>query len=397
MTNRYIARQIIVDRQKKVYAYELLYRNSMDNFFPRGVSPEEASKDLISSLTMDFNTEELTQGSLAFVNFPKEVLMSDAITYLDSKAFMIEVVENAEVDEELKSRIQQLKKKGYQFVADDFTGEQNLSTINDCFSVITVDISKTSQDLQEQIIAEHGTTRRIMADKIETESEYAKALEMGFHLFQGRFFSQPTLLIRQSVGFSQGSVMGLLKETRAEDVDFDKINNIIHTDAGLTFHILKRGNTAAFAGKAQFTNPSQVTVRMGIEELQKWATVMLMKASAEEGQDEKMELALLRALFLQDLVLQKMPDLDRDDRYYAYLKGMFSVFPEKNRVEVFGVLAFKVDLELEDQITSLMQFIYDYESGHVEDVYRFMIDNKMTDRAVTEAYKKAIACIKGQL
>lgn len=391
MTHRYVARQIIVDRQKKVYAYELLYRNSAANFYPAGVPADTATKDLIATLNIDFNTEELTKGHQAFINFPREVLLSEAITYLDPQAYMIEVLEDVEIDTEIVERIHQLKKMGYQFAADDYTGEQNIEPIQESLSVIKIDIPLTSDEVQVQIIEEHGTTKRMLAEKIENEEEFQKALEMGYHLFQGYYFARPTLIIRESIGFSQGAVMNLLKETRQEDVDFDKIDNIVHSDAGLTYHLLSRGNTAQFAGKTKFTNPSQVTVRMGIEELQKWATLMLMQQSAEEGQDDKMELALLRGLFLQSLVMKLKTGLDRDDRYYVYLKGMFSVFPESHRKEVFDALAFEIDLDLIDLADSLLDFIYAYEVGDYDKIDEYMQQNKLTDAVVMGCYKSAIA------
>ncbi len=347
MTRRYVARQSIVDRQEKPYAYELLYRNSADNCYPNGTNEDIATKDLISTLNIDFNTEELTLGCQAFINFPREVLLSEAVTFLDSSAYLIEVLENVNVDDVLAERIFKLRKIGYQFAIDDYTGEQDFSLIEDAISVIKVDFQETSLDQQKIILEEYKDKKKMLAEKIETEEEFQQALELGYDLFQGYYFSRPILVIRDSVGFSQSSAMMLLGETRQEDVDFDKIDSIVNADAGLTFRLLARGNTAQFAGKSAFTTPSQVVVRMGIEELEKWATLMLMQESAEEGQEQKMEQALLRGLFMQSLALKIMPDLERQERYFVYLKGMFSIFPTEKREEIFNAMNFQNKEEVE--------------------------------------------------
>lgn len=391
MTKRYVARQAIVDREGKPYAYELLYRNSASNCYPAGTNEDTATKDLISALSVDFNTQELTMGHQAFINFPREVLLSEAVNYLDCKAYMLEVLENVEIDDILAERIHNLKKKGYQFAIDDYTGEQDFSRIADDISLIKVDYKDTPIDKQVEIVEEYKCKKLLLCEKVETEAEFQQALHMGYDLFQGYYFARPTLLTKESIGFSQSSVITLLNETHNEDVDFDKIEQIINADVGLTYRLLAKGNTAQFAGKSVFTRPSQVLVRMGIEELQKWATLMLMHESAQEGQEPKMELALLRGLFLQGIGKILMPKLDRQERYYLYLTGMFSIFPPGKRAEIFQSMHFTVSEELESAIAELIDFVYSYELGDYDSVDQFLSAKDLTDGEILACYKTAIA------
>lgn len=390
MHRKYVAMQAIVDRKEKNYGYELLYRNSRENCYPCEISAETATKDLISTLTVDFNTEHLTRGKLAFVNFPRQVLLSEAVTLLDPNAYMIEILEDVVIDEEIADRIHELKKKGYQFAVDDYTGEQNIQLILDDISVIKIDIPLTSAEVQQQIIDEYGTTKRILAEKIETKAEFQEALEMGYHLFQGFYFARPTIIMKDSLDFNQGAVMSLLRETREDEVDFDKIDNIINADAGLTYRLLARGNTAQFAGKVKFTNATQVVVRMGIEELQKWATLLLMQESASKDQEEKMELALQRGIFLQQIALAIDSDLDRQERYFLYLTGMFSVFPEETRCEIFQRLAYEPSPQREEFTERLVQFLYSHELGEYDKVEQFLQEYGLSDSQLLSAYIVAV-------
>ncbi|MFI3254291.1 MAG: EAL domain-containing protein [Eubacteriales bacterium] len=393
MTRRYVARQIIVDRQGKPYAYELLYRNSVDNCYPSGTNQDIATKDLISTLNIDFNLQELTLGCQAFINFPREVILSDAITFVDKDSYVIEVLEDVNIDEELTQRIFQLEKMGYQFAIDDYTGEQDFSSIEEVVSLIKVDIQETSVDQQKIILAEFKDKKKVLAEKIENEEEFQQALALGYDLFQGYHFARPTLIIRDSVGFSQSAVMMLLKEVRQDEVDFDKIDSIIKADAGLTFRLLARGNTAQFAGKSVFTTPAQVVVRMGIEELQKWATLMLMQETAEEGQEQKLEQALLRGLFMESLAVKMEPELDRQERYFVYLKGLFSIFPSETRDEIFAAMNFQNKEDLEDLAGDLLYFVYSYEMGDYDTVDIYMEEKELTDAVVLGCYKSSIASV----
>lgn len=391
MTHKYVARQIIVDREEKAYAYELLYRNSTANFYPAEVSADKATQDMISTLNVDFSAEELTGGKPAFLNFPREVLLSPAVEYLDKERYVIEVLEDVEVDYLVAGRVHELKGKGYTLAADDYTGEQEIGPIAGDLSIIKIDLPLTSLEKQKEIIAQFGDTKLILAEKIENAEEFQVALKMGYHLFQGYYFARPTLIIKESIGFNQSSVLSLLRESREADVDFDRINNIIQADAGLTYRLLIRGNTVQFAGASKITNPTQVVLRMGIEGLQKWATLMLMQESAVEGQDDKMELALVRGLFAENIARKIDDTMDRNQRYFFYLAGMFSVFPEANRQEVFDNLGFDGSDKLEVMAQELLEFIYQYEVGEYDHVDIFLVKYKLSDETMVGCYRNAIA------
>ncbi len=391
MTHRYVARQVIVDREGKTYAYELLYRNSVANFYPSNVPAEQATQDMISSLNVDFNTEDLTGGRPAFLNFPREVLLSPAVEYLDAEHYVVEVLEDVEIDRIVEVRVAELKKKGYTLAADDYTGEQNIDPIIDHLSIIKIDLPLTPKETQMEILKKFGKTKLMLAEKIENEEEFQEALAMGYHLFQGYHFARPTLIIKEQIGFNQASVLSLLRESRADDVDFDNITNIIQSDPGLTYRLLLRGNTVQFAGAQKITNPSQVVLRMGMEGLQKWATLLLMQESAVEGQDEKLELALIRGLFSENIIRRLDSSLDRNQRYYFYLVGMFSVFPEKNRKEVFDNLGFDDSDQLAVKAQELLDFVYQYEMGDHDFVDIYLSKTPLDDSDIMACYKEAIA------
>ena len=50
---RYVARQAIYNLQSNVYGYELLYRNSNQNFFPN-IDDSLATKELTANVLTDF-------------------------------------------------------------------------------------------------------------------------------------------------------------------------------------------------------------------------------------------------------------------------------------------------------------------------------------------------------
>lgn len=390
MEKRYIARQVIVDTKGKPYAYELLFRNSAENFYPQNIPADIATKNLIANLNIDFNTTELTGGKPAFINFPREVLLSEAVTYLDPKDYVLEVLEDVIIDNEVAEQVASLKSKGYTLAADDYTGEQDISLIEKDLSIIKIDYPLTSLEEQAKIIERFHGKKRLLAEKIETAAEFQLAIEMGYDLFQGYYFDKPTLIIQESVGFAQSSVVCLLRETGQSEIDFDKVTNIVQLDAGLTYHLLNKGNTVEFGSKGRMTSAAQVLIRMGTDGLRKWSTLMLMQCAAQEGQDSKMELALVRGLMAENVTRAIQPDIEKDDCYFVYLQGMFSIFPDSNREQIFGILNFEDNLALEALADEVLDFVYKYEEGDFDAVETFLEKHKLDENELFECYKSSL-------
>jgi len=80
---RYVARQPIFDREEKVFGYELLFRDGLENAFS-GDSDEASRATLDRSLLMGLDV--LCDGRRAFVNCTREMLLKDLLTYSQTGA-----------------------------------------------------------------------------------------------------------------------------------------------------------------------------------------------------------------------------------------------------------------------------------------------------------------------
>lgn len=72
----YVARQPILDRKKNLYAYELLFRDGLTNYFPV-IDGDEATSKVLSSSFFTMGLEKITGGKLAFINFTKNLLYEE--------------------------------------------------------------------------------------------------------------------------------------------------------------------------------------------------------------------------------------------------------------------------------------------------------------------------------
>ena len=70
----YVARQPILDRSRRTYAYELLFRDGLVNDFGAG-DPDLATARVIDTSFFVLGIETLTGGRKAFVNFTRQALV----------------------------------------------------------------------------------------------------------------------------------------------------------------------------------------------------------------------------------------------------------------------------------------------------------------------------------
>ena len=115
---KYLARQPILNRARELFAYELLFRNGLQNSCG-GLDLEVASAAVLdTSFLIGF--EKITAGHPMFINCPREFLLRDYISLFPPKSVVVEILETVEPDQDVIDACRRLKGKGYLLALDDF-------------------------------------------------------------------------------------------------------------------------------------------------------------------------------------------------------------------------------------------------------------------------------------
>ena len=69
----YVARQPVFNRSKKIFAYELLFRDGLSNAFP-DIDGDTATSKLLSSSFLTMDIDSISGKKKAFINFTRELL-----------------------------------------------------------------------------------------------------------------------------------------------------------------------------------------------------------------------------------------------------------------------------------------------------------------------------------
>lgn len=293
----YIARQPIFDIHKKIYGYELLFRNDQESkLFGKDVSSTVATATVIDGL-FEAGMDSIVDSKKAFVNFDYEFLMSEAVELINPNTLIIEVLEDVVVDEFLLERIKYLKAKGYKIALDDFVEDYKDYLLTPLADIIKYDLIETPlEEIKKEVELALKDKKILLAEKIETNEEFLLAQKMGFHLFQGYFFFKPSIISKSNDKKSlKGQYCRILQELHKEEPSYQNLAEVIETDINLAYRFMR----VASHKNTEDTIYSirQALVYMGLREIERWINVLMLRELSSDKPIEIMNLSLVRAKF----------------------------------------------------------------------------------------------------
>lgn len=318
----YLARQPIFDGFRQVHGYELLYRASAENRYT-ATEGHRATSAVIARTFMSLGLENVTGNKLAFINFPRGLIVEDVAAALPRDRVAIEILEDVEPDAELLGAVARLKRAGYTVALDDFVLRADYEPLLALADVVKVDWRTSTPETREAIarrFAEHGP--HLLAEKVETEDEFRAAVALGYRYFQGFFFARPQMVSAPEVPAFKLNYLRLLKEIRSTALDLAAIERIVKTEATLLHWVLKRVNSAAFGFRTRINSIQHALVVLGENELRRWVSVFCIAGMGEDSPRELLVQSCVRAYFCEELArLSGQPRLGTD----AFLVGTLSL------------------------------------------------------------------------
>lgn len=317
----YAARQPILDKNKQLFAYELLFRDSLDNIFP-DIDGDEATSKMIEASRFNMGITEFTGGKPAFINFTLETLNSNYPEMLTSDEVVVEILETIKPGKRLLAHCKDLHAKGYTLALDDYIHQSVWQHFYPYIHIIKLDW----QDIDISTIQEIKTAIakfphiKLLAEKVETYEEYEQALDLGCELFQGYFFSQPEMVKTKNLSPSQISMAELLYETSKPELDLTNITSVFERDVTLSYKLLRYANSPIFRRRNEISTIKQALVILGSAELQRFIALMFAVNANPDKPSELIKLSMARAKFCE--MIAKELKLDGS---IAFLTGLLSL------------------------------------------------------------------------
>jgi len=137
----------------------------------------------------------------------------------------------------------------------------------------------------------------MLAEKVETQEEFAAGMYMGYSLFQGYFFCRPEMMQHRVLPSSKLAYLELLRAATAPEIDVQQLAMKIKHEASLTFRLLRYLNSAAFGLRSEIHSVAHALSLLGERELRKWIAVVSVGVLADGKPDELITVPLVRGRF----------------------------------------------------------------------------------------------------
>lgn len=299
----YIARQPIFNREYKIYGYELLYRDSFENAFNGQLSDDVATSLLLMNSYFSFGLNNLVGESRAFINFDKQLINHDVAELLNKNNVVIEILETVVPDKMFMSKLRNLKTKGYKLALDDYAVGYKYEDILKYIDIVKVDfMASTQEEIEKLVVNLKQQGIEILAEKVETKEEFEWAKNLGFDYFQGYFFERPSIQKRKKLDQNGLLYVRLLAELNVDEPDYKKLSNIILTDVGLTYKLLKLANSNS-KPVSPIKSISQALAVLGIKRFRKWLSLAMVQKMSNQETNELLKYGLIRSSLLQSIAL----------------------------------------------------------------------------------------------
>ena len=317
-----MAKQPILNVDKEAVAYELLFRNGLQNAFQFPDGTTATSQVMVNSLML-FGIRSLTCGNKAFINVTEEVLVKDYIQLFPPDLVVPEILEDIEATPEVIAACLRLKRGGYQIALDDIIATDDRNALLAFADILKVDFMQTDTETQEAIAKSHRKSKTtLLAEKVETYDEFKRAKEMGYTLFQGYFFAKPEVLSKKNVPGDRLRYLQLIRQIHQSELDLDQIEKLIKQDVSLSYRILRYINSAYFGWNVEIRSIKQALVLLGELEIKRWATLVAMAYMGADKPTELILTALTRGRFCEFVA----PQINQQQQSQnLFLMGMFSV------------------------------------------------------------------------
>ncbi|MBU4177295.1 MAG: HDOD domain-containing protein [Proteobacteria bacterium] len=403
--NIFVARQPIFKRNKEVFAYELLFRSGLTNYFDPLQDGEEATSKVITNSFLLIGIPAITEGKKAFINFSEDMLLKGYPSLFPKEIAVVEVLETVGATPEVVQACEALVGEGYVLALDDFLYEDRFLPLIKLAKIIKFDIRQMSLaelEHQAKIVSRYNV--KLLAEKIETNEEFEATKKLGFELFQGYFFSRPHIMEGRDIPGSKLHYLQVLKVIQDEDYDFAELAKYVSRDVSLAYKLLKYANSAYFARRQKVESIEMAVAMLGQLTLRKWLSLMMLSYLADDKPSELLRLAAFRGSFCELIADQLLGQ--RKEAGMFHTVGMFSLLPamlDKAMADILPELALPEAIqeallvEVATPLSRTLRLVMAYERGDWENTARLAKKLAIKLDSLPLLYEQAIEIAQAQL
>jgi len=395
--NRFLARQPILSKDKNLYAYEILSRYGPENY----CRPVKASGLYVNAVDELFlmGVKTMTDGRPAFLNCTRQFLLSDYLTLIPREMVVGEILENIPPDKEVLDACQRMQALGYRLALDDYCDTPEMRPLLKYANFVKIDVLLTGFPEQRRVVEVcHGQGIPVIAEKVETDEQFQRCLEMGYDYFQGYFFCRPQIVGRRSVPANKTIYLQLLQAANEPVFNLHKISLIFKRDVSLSYRLLRYLNSAAFSFRTEIQSIPQALTLIGEKAMRKWISLVSVAALGDEVADSLMRLPLLRAMFCELIGLRIGMHREANELFLLGLLSVMDALLNLSMGEVLAEIPVHEDIKMAllgnaSRYRPIFDVVLDYESGTWEQLAYSSNQIGLHENLLPDLYLRAVGWV----
>ncbi len=336
----YIGRQAIYNTQFNIAGYELLYRrNGTSGAAGQDVDGDEMTRSVLLDAVNVFGIKNLTNGLPAYINFTRNLIMDDFAYLFKPGEIVVEVPSEVFVNDALVNKLSALQHAGYKLSLNSYNeknGRMKFDKIINAFDVIRINTGGSNKLMLKDLLARLRYSRaQLLAERVETESEFQTVQELKFTLFQGYFFERPDTVSKQ-VSLTSTIYGKLMNEVIKPFPNFEMCCRIVENDAVLAHLFLRHVLKARYVRENAAAEIRRGMTLLGLDGLSQWVTAQFLKQVNTSSSDELARKAYLRGRFIERLIQNAQTMVSKEQGFFM---GVLSLLDQVTGMTTENILS----------------------------------------------------------
>ncbi len=394
----FTARQPIFDQYGQVHAYELLYRESAENFFPRHVSAMQATSKVLVNAFLNANIKVIAENKDVLINFSSKAILERLPEIAPCDKIILEVLETVVPSDSMYETLKELAEKNYRIALDDFQYIPEWERFFPFIHMIKFDIQQTPLKSIRPLVRylkSHHSHIKLLAEKIETYDEFNETKKLNFDYYQGYFFAKPEVIKSSSIDISNSALMNIYAAIMQEDTSTAMLTRLFQCDVPLCYKLLNYVHSFSLHQRTQISSIGQTIELLGRNVLKRFISVLVLAELSQNKPTELLKTSLYRARFCE-LIVKSTSLHTFSDR--AFLTGLFSTIDavlDHSMEEVMSNLPLDHDIKLAlsqnvGLLAGVLNLVKSFEQGQWQVVTTLCNYIKLNTGIVSELYKQAL-------
>ena len=311
-----------LDRTVHGYAVRVVVRS------PFAVDGLRAELDALVHAHYEYlDLAALASSDVVFLRATASMLISDWSFTVPLGGVVLEVPRHFAGLPDAVSHLRRLRASGVGLALADYGPGGGNDTLLPLVDFAKVDLGRGGQCAADAVEHAHAGGLTVIAERVDSRAAVRFCADHGVEMFQGPLFQRDATVSAREFTVGEIQCLELMALFSADEVDSDRVIEVISSDPELVMRVLGLVNSSAFGMRRRIDSVRQSVTLLGPQSLGALAAASLIDASCSSAAE--LWFVLTRAVACQSLV--------GDD--VAYTVGLLSAVASQLRVSPVDLIA----------------------------------------------------------